>query len=235
MDHGWIWDTPLKSRIGTGLVFNRNITPVDEAKEYFCNFWNNRITPDELRVIDWTPYYDKNQWHGNVVSIGLSAGFIEPLESTGLGLIIESIKTLTKLLNDGYCNQYDIDYFNNRMVFSYEQCIDYVNSHYSKSDIKSPFWKYVRENYKMSQTQEVCLSEMSSENKTLMPGGKGFIFGVGNWIHWLIQAGYHLEPRPWIAHDKMEESLNHLVACEDRKIEIGKDLIGHNEFCNRFL
>lgn len=235
VDHGWIWNTPLQSRIGTGLVFNRNITSVDEAKEYFCNFWNNRTTPDKLRVIDWTPYYDRNQWHRNVVSIGLSSGFIEPLESTGLGLIIESIKTLSTLLNDGFCNQYDIDYFNNRMIFAYEQCIDYVNSHYSKSDIESPFWEYVRENYKMSQAQEVFLKEMDSENKTLMPGGKGFIFGVGNWVHWLIQTGYPLRPRSWIAHDKMEESLNHLVECEDRKIEIGKDLIYHNEFCNTFL
>ena len=118
---GWIWNTPLQSRIGTGLVFNRNITSIDQAKEYFCSFWDQRTTPDKLKVIDWTPYYDTNQWDGNVVSIGLSAGFIEPLESTGLGLIIEGIKTLSKLLNDGYCNQYDINYYNNHMTLAYEQ------------------------------------------------------------------------------------------------------------------
>ena len=183
---GWIWNTPLQSRIGTGLVFNRNITSIDQAKEYFCSFWDQRTTPDKLKVIDWTPYYDTNQWEGKVVSIGLSAGFIEPLESTGLGLIIEGIKTL-------------------------------------------------RDNYKMSEAQEVFLDEMSSENKTIMPGGKGFIFGVGNWIHWLIQAGYPLEPRSWMQHDKMDESLNHLIQCEDRKIELGTDLMNHNEFADKFL
>ena len=232
---GWIWNTPLQSRIGTGLVFNRNITSIDQAKEYFCSFWDQRTTPDKLKVIDWTPYYDTNQWDGNVVSIGLSAGFIEPLESTGLGLIIEGIKTLSKLLNDGFCNQYDINYYNNHMALAYEQCVDYVNCHYSKSNINSPFWDYVRDNYKMSEAQEVFLDEMSSENKTIMPGGKGFIFGVGNWIHWLIQAGYPLEPRSWMQHDKMDESLNHLIQCEDRKIELGTDLMNHNEFANKFL
>ena len=232
---GWIWNTPLQSRIGTGLVFNRNITSIDQAKEYFCSFWDQRTTPDKLKVIDWTPYYDTNQWDGNVVSIGLSAGFIEPLESTGLGLIIEGIKTLSKLLNDGFCNQYDINYYNNHMALAYEQCVDYVNSHYSKSNINSPFWDYVRDNYKMSEAQEVFLDEMSSENKTIMPGGKGFIFGVGNWIHWLIQAGYPLEPRSWMQHDKMDESLNHLIECEDKKIELGTDLLNHNEFADRFL
>ena len=232
---GWIWNTPLQSRIGTGLVFNRNITSIDQAKEYFCSFWDQRTTPDKLKVIDWTPYYDTNQWDGNVVSIGLSAGFIEPLESTGLGLIIEGIKTLSKLLNDGFCNQYDINYYNNHMALAYEQCVDYVNSHYSKSNINSPFWDYVRDNYKMSEAQEVFLDEMSSENKTIMPGGKGFIFGVGNWIHWLIQAGYPLEPRSWMQHDKMSESLNHLIQCEDKKIELGTDLMNHNEFADKFL
>tara|TARA_B100000427_G_scaffold216918_1_gene181132 strand:+ start:1981 stop:3420 length:1440 start_codon:yes stop_codon:yes gene_type:complete len=235
VDQGWIWNTPLQSRIGSGLVFNKDITDVDEAKIHFCNFWNNRIREDELKVIDWTPYYEKAQWDRNVVSIGLSAGFIEPLESTGLGLIIEAIKTLSKLLNDGYCSQYDKDYFNSRMISSYEQCIDYVNSHYSASDIDSPFWNYVRKNYKMSEALETYLKEMTSENQTILPGGKGFIFGVGNWVHWLVQAGYPLEPRSWMAHETMESSLNHLIDCEDRKIELGNDLITHNRFCEMFL
>ena len=121
------------------------------------------------------------------------------------------------------------------MICSYEQCIDYVNSHYSASDIDSPFWNYVRENYKMSEAQETYLKEMASENQTIMPGGKGFIFGVGNWIHWLIQAGYPLEPRAWMEHETMESSLNHLIDCEDRKIELGNDLITHNRFCEMFL
>ena len=235
VNSGWIWDIPLQSRVGSGLVFNRNITPPEEAASEFCKYWNNRVTPDDLKLIDWTPYYEKTQWKGNVISIGLSAGFIEPLESTGLGLIIEAIKTLSKLLNDGYCSQYDRDYFNTRMISSYEQCIDYVNSHYSASDIDSPFWNYVRKNYKMSEAQETYLKEMASENQTIMPGGKGFIFGVGNWVHWLVQAGYPLEPRSWMAHETMESSLNHLIDCEDRKLELGNDLITHNRFCEMFL
>ena len=51
----------------------------------------------------------------------------------------------------------------------------------------------------------------------------------------MIQAGYPLEPRSWMQHDKMDESLNHLIECEDKKIELGTDLMGHNEFADRFL
>ena len=89
VDHGWIWKTPLQSRIGSGLIFNRSVTDIEDAKNYFCEHWDNRISPENVRVIDWTPYYDRNQWDKNVVSIGLSAGFLEPLESTGIELIIQ--------------------------------------------------------------------------------------------------------------------------------------------------
>ncbi len=67
VDHGWIWKTPLQSRIGTGMVFNRSITDIEDAKVYFCEYWNNRISPENVRVIDWSPYYDRNQWDKNVV------------------------------------------------------------------------------------------------------------------------------------------------------------------------
>jgi|TARA_B100000029_G_C17589618_1_gene962103 tryptophan halogenase len=234
VDPGWIWNTPLQSRIGTGLVFNRTITPPEEAANFFCDHWNGRITPDDLKIIDWTPYYDKNMWEGNVVSIGLSAGFLEPLESTGLALIMESIATLNKLLNSGFYNEHDINYFNNRMVFSFEQCIDFVNAHYSKSTIQSPFWKYVRQNYKMSAAQEFYLKNMSSDDKSIS-GGKGFVFGAANWVHWLIQMGYDINPKKFIQIENIDTFLEHLIDCEDRKLESGVDLFNNADFADNFL
>ena len=144
VDSGWIWDIPLQSRIGSGLVFNRNITPPEQAAEEFCKYWNNRVVPDDLKLIDWTPYYENTQWKGNVISIGLSAGFIEPLESTGVALTMEGIATFCRLLKPGVYDKHDADYFNSRMKLLFNICIDFVNMHYSKSDIESPFWEYVR-------------------------------------------------------------------------------------------
>ena len=94
VDQGWVWKIPTQGRIGSGLVFNRDITSVEDAKVKFSNYWNGRVNPDDLKVIDWTPYYENNIWDRNVCSIGLSAGFMEPLESTGIGGTIESIKAL---------------------------------------------------------------------------------------------------------------------------------------------
>tara|TARA_B100001996_G_scaffold215713_1_gene165801 strand:+ start:456 stop:1772 length:1317 start_codon:yes stop_codon:yes gene_type:complete len=208
VDHGWIWKIPLRTRIGTGLVFNRTVTDIEEAKEYFSDYWNGRA--DNLRFIDWTPYYDTNMWDKNVVSIGLSAGFIEPLESTGLALIIEGIHVVSRLIRSGYYNQYDIDYFNTFMVFSFESYIDFVNGHYSKSYKDTKFWRYVRDIYKPSKTLEFYINHLNSYDDPIV-GGKELIFGGSNWIEWLTQMGYNnslntFEPEPTTTKDLV----NHL-------------------------
>ena len=217
VDHGWIWKIPLRTKIGTGLVFNRNITDIEEAKEYFNTYWKGRT--DELKVIDWTPYYDKNMWDGNVISIGLSGGFIEPLESTGLALIVEGIVMFTKLIKTGYYNEYDVDYFNKWMVFGFEQCIDFVNGHYSKSYKDTKFWQYVRDNYKSSETLDFYINNMKSDKKSLIEG-KGYIFGGANWIYWLAQMGYDISPKPDDGFGGIPPST---------------ELVNHLEFCNYYL
>ncbi len=239
VDSGWIWDIPLKSRIGSGMVFNRNITSPEQAAEEFCGYWNNRIIPDDLKLIDWTPYYEETQWKGNVISIGLSAGFIEPLESTGVALTMEGISTFCRLLKGGPYNEHDADYYNSRMKLIFEICIDFVNMHYSKSDIESPFWEYVRENYKMSNTQQTYLDNLNSPNMSLMDG-KDFIFGGANWIHWLIQMGYNITPKNYMTFvDKelLEKALLNITSVEDKKVEFASlgHLVPNNQFCDHFL
>ena len=199
VDHGWIWKTPLQSRIGTGMVFNRSITDVEDAKVYFCDYWDNRISPENVRVIDWSPYYDKNQWDKNVVSIGLSAGFIEPLESAGIELILQGAMKLSQTLQGGYYNKQLSDEYNSLMKLQFEQCIDFVNMHYSKSTKDTPFWNYVRSNYKESDNLKFYKDNMADPNEpSMMKGPDGFVFGGHNWIHWMVQLGYPLAKKEYL-------------------------------------
>ena len=199
VDHGWIWKTPLQSRIGTGMVFNRSITDIEDAKVYFCEHWNNRISPENVRVIDWSPYYDMNQWDKNVVSIGLSAGFIEPLESTGIELIIQGAMKLCSTIQGGYYNKQLSDHYNSLMKLQFEQCIDIVNMHYSISTKDTPFWNYVRSNYKESDTLKLYKDNMLNSNEpTMVSASDDFVFGGNNWIHWMVQLGYLLVEKDYI-------------------------------------
>ena len=226
VDHGWVWTIPLQSRMGSGLVFNRGITDVDEAKDYFVNYWSNRIDRDSLKVIDWTPYYDKTPWVGNVISIGLSSGFIEPLESTGLALMIEGIAGALEILKGRFYNKYHINWYNLLSQNNMEQCIDFVNMHYSVSSKDTKFWRYVRDTYKMSSLQEQYIDNLDSQSPSSM-GGNQFFYCGANWLHWLVSLGYKIQPKEYIMHDKLHDIME-----EEERLQLDGTLITHTKFVN---
>lgn len=193
VDHGWIWNIPVQTRIGSGLVFNRSVTDPEEAKRYFCEYWDNRISPENLKVIDWTPYYNKNPWDKNVVAIGLSGGFIEPLESTGLATITTAIYTLAQRIRQKYFTEHDSNMYNGIMIATYEDTIDFINMHYAYTDFDTPFWNYVKENHVMSETHK-WYKDLIERGERLPNDGKGHFFGGANWLCWLLQIESNIAP-----------------------------------------
>ena len=202
VDHGWVWNIPVQTRIGSGLVFSRSKTDIEEAKDYFVNYWNNRISKDKLKVIDWTPYYNKNAWHENVVAIGLSAGFIEPLESTGIALIIVGAEQLTFALEGRYYNQSNINYFNMLIENYFEDCIDFVSMHYALPEKDTPFWNWVKETWVKSDKQKWFEEEILKTDRPLPISNTGYVFCGNNWICWLVQMGYPINE----AYDGLNKS-----------------------------
>jgi tryptophan halogenase len=191
VSHGWIWKIPTQTRIGSGLVFNRSITDVNDAKEYFLKHWNNRINKDDLKVIDWTPYYIENFWEDNVVSIGLSGGFIEPLESTGLSLITNGIRLLSSKI-EMFIDIKHKKLYNLEMQYLYEDAIDFVNMHYSYMDRSEPFWQFVRKTHVKNRTQEFLedkLKDFTYNFSDIQNTKSRGIFTNTNWLTWLVQLG----------------------------------------------
>ena len=190
VDEGWIWITPVQSRMGSGFIFNREITDIEKAKDFFVTYWNQRIKKENVKVIDWTPFYDKKIWSENVVSIGLSAGFLEPLESTGLALIMEGICQLSKRIYKNYYNEDDIELYNKTMQMFFENSIDFVNMHYLVSQRKGVFWEQARQ---LKKSKKFLIFEESiKNNKFDMDENNSFndidFFGSDNWYCWLIQS-----------------------------------------------
>lgn len=189
VDQGWIWNIPTQTRIGSGLVFNRSITDIKDAKKHFCKYWNDRIKPTDLKVIDWTPYYKKEIWRGNVVSIGLSAGFIEPLESTGIALIVVGVEQLAFVLSNRYYRNSDIVYYNNLLTQYFEDAIDFVSMHYDNQERESKFWNWVKETYIKSEKHRFYEYQMQRSDRPIISGPGSRFFGLNNWICWLVQLG----------------------------------------------
>ncbi len=98
MKNGWRWITPTWSRIGTGYVFSSNHISVDEAtNELLTDIGDMSLTP---HLVDFYPRKVKKTFKINSCTLGMAAGFLEPLDAPGLAILIWSIDKLIPLLID---------------------------------------------------------------------------------------------------------------------------------------
>jgi tryptophan halogenase len=130
-------------------------------------------------------------WNKNVVAIGLSAGFLEPLESTSIHLIQEGITELVQLFPDKGFAQSDADEYNRRMTVNYERVRDFLLLHYIATQRDdSPMWQHFR-NLTLPESLQEKLDAWTS---------RGFIikyeFGVFLPPSWIaVMLGQNLRPR----------------------------------------
>jgi tryptophan halogenase len=182
---GWMWNIPVRTRIGSGLVFNRNLTDIETAKQKFAEYWNNRIDIENVKVLKWDPYVNNQPWKMNVAAIGLSSGFLEPLESTGLAIICKGIQVLHDRIQQNYFDNSDVRLYNEIMLATYSEAVDFVAMHYSRKVKDSDFWNHA---YNLPNPDvQNYLEKKYKENHTLNYTGKGHIFSLANWHCWLLQ------------------------------------------------
>lgn len=149
INNGWVWNIPLWSRIGTGYVYSdKFISPENAKKEFieFLNLSNNDIDNIEFKDIHIKTGTHEKYWEKNVVAIGLSAAFIEPLESTGLVTVHDWAIALCRTLGRGAINQWDIDEYNANCLDEFDYWAQFVAMHYALSHRDdTEYWKSVTE------------------------------------------------------------------------------------------
>jgi tryptophan halogenase len=155
LGNGWVWNTPSWSRIGTGYVYSdKYITPEDALQE-FKNHLNsenmvvpnkNRVTEElKFRELTFKPGIHKRVWVKNVVAIGLSAGFIEPLEATSIWVTIEQLNTLSYFFNDMFSkNEDNISLYNEINGNSLDKILNFMYLHYITKRKDSEFWMNIK-------------------------------------------------------------------------------------------
>jgi hypothetical protein len=156
IENGWCWNIPLWSRLGCGYVYSDKYISRDDALIEFKNYLKSdkMIVPRTDKDLEKLEFKDipmrvgihKRTWVKNVVAIGLSAGFIEPLESNGLFTVCWFLERLAKSLLRGPTTQWDRDVYNTATRGIYNNFAEFVALHYAlsvRSDSK--YWKDITE------------------------------------------------------------------------------------------
>jgi hypothetical protein len=144
LEGGWAWRIPLQNRTGHGHVFSsRFIEPERALAQLQAQLDGAPL--GEPRLLRFTTGHRRRFWVGNVVAIGLSSGFLEPLESTSIYLIQDGIGRLMTLLTAGRPLQAaDIDDFNEGAVRRFGRVRDFIMLHYCLTRRRdSALWRHV--------------------------------------------------------------------------------------------
>jgi tryptophan halogenase len=140
-ENGWIWDIGLENRRGIGYVYSSRHTNETRAEEVLREYVGGGGLDLDVRHLAMRIGYRETQWVKNCLAIGLSAGFVEPLESTGLGLVEMSLGRFTELFTRRGDLQFSADQYNRQMSEVYQELVEFIKLHYylsRRSD--TDFW-----------------------------------------------------------------------------------------------
>ncbi len=207
-DAGWQWRIPLQHRTGNGIVYCSRYLDHDAALERLLgNIEGEPLTPPNK--IRFQTGARRKQWHRNCIAIGLSGGFMEPLESTSIHLIQRAILRLIRMMPQGAISPRDVAEFNDQQFQDMEQIRDFLILHYKVTDRRdSPFWRQCAA-MDVPDTLRQKIELFRDTARVFRRNEE--LFAENSWVQ--VMLGQGIEPQSWhpIAGKLNDDELDRLL------------------------
>ncbi len=191
-DAGWQWRIPLQHRVGNGIVFCSDFLEPDAARERLVSSVEGK-TLIEPRLIRYVTGKRRKSWVRNCVALGLSSGFVEPLESTSIHLFMIGITRLIQQFPFAGITPEIRDRYNRIADNELERVRDFIILHYKLTERDdSPFWRHCRDMAIPDSLAERIVLFRETAQSWQAPDD---LFRVDSWLQ--VMIGQRLEPVGW--------------------------------------
>lgn len=231
-DAGWQWQIPLQTRMGNGIVYCDRFISDDRAKETLLNNLPGKPLTDP-RVIKFTTGQRRKHWNKNCIAIGLSSGFIEPLESTSIHLIQRGIVRLMQMFPQAGIEQTDIDEFNRQTEEEVNNIRDFIILHYNVTQrTDSEFWRHCK-NLDIPDSLKHRIELFSETGRVFKAGNE--LFGENSWTQ--VMMGQGIMPKSYhpivdvMSQEELQNFLSQIKMGVNRTVQ---QLPSHKEYLNHY-
>jgi tryptophan halogenase len=230
---GWQWRIPLQHRNGNGLVYSSSHSSDQQAMDTLLGNLESKALSDP-KIIKFQTGRRYKQWNKNVIAIGLSSGFLEPLESTSIHLVQSAVVRLAHLFPHQGINNSLVDEFNKQSAAEFEQIRDFLVLHYHATQrTDSDFWQDMR--------QIKIPDSLANKIETFKQSGRlireqNDLFTDSSWLQVMLGQGIIPQDYHPIADAMTEEQLDKMLNdIKKIKQEPISKLPDHDTFLKMFL
>jgi tryptophan halogenase len=230
--NGWRWRIPLKHRMGNGLVFSTAYTEPEAALDEFRGAVDGELLRDPF-LVRFPTGRRRQAWVRNCVAIGLSSGFVEPLESTAIHLIQSAVTRLIQLFPFARDCAAQRARYNALAQDEIEQVRDFVVLHYHLTERDdTEFWRYLK-HMQVPDTLRERIDSFAQGAHAWQAAGE--VFRVDSWVQ--VMLGQRLEPQRWhriaalMSDDRLRQALADVAAGVAQGVAA---MPGHQQFLDGY-
>lgn len=229
---GWRWQIPLQHRVGNGLVFCDSYMSEDEAvAKLLGEVEGNTLT--EPRIIRFQTGRRRKNWNKNCIALGLATGFLEPLESTSIHLVMSALTRILQLFPGRELCPSIIEEYNNQAEKEIERIRNFIILHYKVTDREdSSFWRHCR-------NMDVP-DELAHRIKLFQDAGKSYqvegeLFRLGSWTQVMLGQGlYPSQYHPIVNSMTRNDLERFLKGLHENVAGLVQKMPTHNDFVREY-